>query len=129
MSAQTWRVVLASGEVRKVLAEPCALGWRVDRGPLRVTGASPVSAVAAAVNAMNWSAVEILAPGQLTRAELRVAAWREGAEAAREDALEFLSLRADDMGRKHRDRDLIAQVVLNDAAEALESRPLPEVSR
>ena len=72
---ETWRVVLASGEVRSCVVEGHDLGaaegvrWRV-RGAVRATtGWSARAAVVDHIAAVGLPAVEILAPGEPTRAE------------------------------------------------------------
>lgn len=71
--AETWRVVLASGEVREVRVE--ALddgGFEARWGDCDVeSDDSEHDAVLWLASCFSWGAVEILAPGELTRAELR----------------------------------------------------------
>jgi hypothetical protein len=76
---ETWRVVLASGEVRSCVVEGHDLGvaegvrWRV-RGAVRATtGWSARAAVVDHIAAVGLPAVEILAPGEPTRAEAAAA--------------------------------------------------------
>lgn len=73
---QTWRVVLATGEVRQFavgehdLGVPEGVRWRV-RGAVRASaGWSARTAVIDHIAAVGMAAVEILAPGEPTRAEL-----------------------------------------------------------
>lgn len=72
--ADVWRVVLASGEVREVEV------YRVDtvtryadsRYPwcaVGMCGRTPHGAVVAAMSMKDWDVAEILAPGEMTRAE------------------------------------------------------------
>lgn len=72
---QTWRVVLASGEM---------LGVATPQG---TRGDATRVAIARNCALWHWPVAEILAPGELTRAELRAQAFREGAEAMREAVL------------------------------------------
>lgn len=84
--AETWRVVLASGEVREVDVIPQDGGrWAASGRHLRGAGfgGSREEAIARWLT-MNGDVREILAPGEITRAELRAQAFREGAEAMRE---------------------------------------------
>ena len=74
--AETWRVVLASGEV---------LGVATPQG---TRGDATRVAIARNCALWHWPVAEILAPGELTRAELRAQAFREGAEAMRAEAAE-----------------------------------------
>lgn len=71
--AETWRVVLASGEVREVDVIPQDGGrWAASGRHLRGAGfgGSREEAIARWLT-MNGDVREILAPGELTRAELR----------------------------------------------------------
>lgn len=90
--AETWRVVLASGEVREVDVIPQDGGrWAASGRHLRGAGfgGSREEAIARWLT-MNGDVREILAPGELTRAEAIAAARREGAEAMREAILAAL---------------------------------------
>lgn len=98
--AETWRVVLATGEVREVRVsfepypgavndEPCQYVARCDDAEAESTASAHDAALWLA-SCHEWVAVEILAPGDLTRAELRAQAFREGAEAMRESILDHL---------------------------------------
>ena len=111
--AETWRVVLASGEVLSVEAWTDADGvpWarhRTASGEDLVCSHTPREAVVRAVAYAYSGIVEILAPGEPTRAELAAqhadlvaevrrltaaldAARREGAEGMREAALRCCS--------------------------------------
>ena len=68
---QTWRVVLATGEVREVVAEPTASGrWTaVAEGMGRGYGDTAKAAAWRALDG-HMGVREILAPGEPTRAEL-----------------------------------------------------------
>ena len=163
--AETWRAVLASGEVREMSVDPCVArgmlapvdgfrGWRADRvgdGPrfaaVEAMGDSAHEAIARLAAGNGWPAVEILAPGELTRAELRAQAWREGAEAMRRDAMRACSAiedkRTEDAqwrrthgSRATRDEDyhrLFGQAIGADACwdaiRAIPVPPCPEVPR
>ena len=122
--SETWRVVLASGEVREVDSERtgddlwCALvdgyhGW----------GRSQPSAVAAVTGLHGWPVTEILAPGVLSRAELeaRLAA----VTAQRDRAVESVARLRRDVEHEMVRRDIAeaerdeAQVQRDEAREAL----------
>ena len=124
MASETWRVVLASGEVREVDSERtgadlwCALvdgyhGW----------GRSQPSAVAAVTGMHGWPVTEILAPGVLSRAELeaRLAA----VTAQRDRAVESVARLRRDVEHEMVRRDIAeaerdeAQVQRDEAREAL----------
>lgn len=87
---ETWRVALASGEVREVVVEYNGVQWRTFVDDYFGWGRAPQSAVAAVVGMHGWPVAEILAPGEPTRAEAIAAARREGAEAMREAILAAL---------------------------------------
>lgn len=122
MGAETRRVVLASGEVREVDVIPQDSGrWAASGRHLRGAGfgGSREEAIARWLT-MNGDVREILAPGELTRAELRAQAFREGAEAMRRDVVVALTPCETDIGRL--DREL-------GAIRTLPVPPCPEVSR
>ena len=118
--AETWRVVLASGEVREVLVHRDDSDSRYSDSRYRwcaggLRGRTPRSAIVSSLALADVDVAEILAPGELTRAELRAQAWCEGAEAMREAlrAALWQSLSAEQI----------------DALRALPVPPCPEVSR
>ena len=81
MTAEAWRVGLASGEAREVRVEVrglrlCAL---VPSGPYHAWGDEPAAAVTSLAGIHGWPVREILAPGEPTRAELT--AQRDAAQA------------------------------------------------
>lgn len=90
MASETWRVVLASSEVREVEVESNGVQWCAFEDGYHGWGREQPSAVAAVVGLHGWPVAEILAPGEPTRAELRAQAFREGAEAMRESILDHL---------------------------------------
>lgn len=67
---QTWRVVLASGEMREVVTESIDDGHQCAVGNYHGWGTTPPAAIAAVVGVHGWPVAEILAPGEPTRAEL-----------------------------------------------------------
>lgn len=127
--AETWRVVLASGEVRSYRTERVDYpgepslwrargdGW-LTPGAYALTERAAVCAASSTVPASDL--VEILAPGELTRAELRAQAWTAGAEAMRRDIVVALTPREADIGRLGRELGTI---------HTLPAPPCPEVSR
>ena len=69
--AETWRVVLASGEVREVSLRRERTVWVAEQGNCYARNGDPVWCVAEFVRAaFSDIPVEILAPGEMTRAEL-----------------------------------------------------------
>jgi hypothetical protein len=81
-------VVLASGEVREVVTESGDDGHRCAVvGDYHGWGTTPPSAIAAVVGLHGWPVREILAPGEMTRAEL---AAQLAAVTAERDALAAL---------------------------------------
>ena len=69
--AETWRVVLASGEVREVSLRRERTVWVAEQGNCYARNGDPVWCVAEFVRAaFSDIPVEILAPGEPTRAEL-----------------------------------------------------------
>ena len=141
--AETWRAVLASGEVREMSVDPCVArgmlapvdgfrGWRADRvgdGPrfaaVEAMGDSAHEAIARLAAGNGWPAVEILAPGELTRAELRAQAWREGAEAMRAVAVAMCHRVEDHHGPDPMRRGWPAQVGAGDCRVNIEKLPVP----
>ena len=127
--AETWRVVLASGEVREVRVEALDNGGFEARwGDCDVeSDDSEHDAVLWLTSCFSWGAVEILAPGEITRAELRAQAFREGAEAMRE------ALRAETCRVLENAGVAIVPHIIADLADAaihtLPVPPCPEVSR
>ena len=101
--AETWRVVLASGEV---------LGVATPQG---TRGDATRVAIARNCALWHWPVAEILAPGELTRAELRAQAFREGAETMR--------------GAVVQDPHMILSDYDEARIRALPVPPCPEVSR
>ena len=85
---ETWRVALASGEVREVVVEYNGVQWRTFVDDYFGWGRAPQSAVAAVVGMHGWPVAEILAPGEPTRAEL--IAERDAAHAALTEARRVL---------------------------------------
>jgi len=90
--AETWRVVLASGEVMGVEVVHEEHRWSArtlrDRAATRHRSAEmAVRRLVATHLAADFDVREILAPGELTRAEIRAQAWREGAEAMRAECV------------------------------------------
>lgn len=94
--AETWRVVLASGEVREVRVE--ALddgGFEARWGDCDVeSDDSEHDAVLWLASCFSWGAVEILAPGEPTRAELRAQVEAYAAQLAPMTRAEAARLRA-----------------------------------
>lgn len=88
--AETWRVVLASGEVREVSLRRERTVWVAEQGNCYARNGDPVWCVAEFVRAaFSDIPVEILAPGEPTRAEL--AAQLAAVTAERDVALEECS--------------------------------------
>lgn len=122
MASETWRVVLADGDIESVSA------WRTDDGTMvrwdreivHTHTTNVRRGVCMAIEGHDLAIVEILAPGELTRAELRAQAFREGAEAMRRDVVVALTPCETDIGRL--DREL-------GAIRTLPVPPCPEVSR
>lgn len=85
MASETWRVVLASGEVREVRVEALDNGGFEARwGDCDVESYdSEHDAVLWLASCFSWGAVEILATNELTRAEAIAAARHDGAESMR----------------------------------------------
>ena len=72
---ETWRVMLESSAVGSVEVGVTAVGWR-DVGGRQYHPLTPLrAAIAHAAWEQDWAVVEIVAPGELTRAEA-VAAMR-----------------------------------------------------
>lgn len=89
MNSETWRVVLATGEVREVrVHHDDPRSWTAECPALfgAECGITPWAAVVRLTLRWPDRSREILAPGEMTRAEAVEAARREGAEAMR-DAL------------------------------------------
>lgn len=128
MASETWRVVLANGDVREVRVEQIPSGrwahwWHVVFDAMPPGGGTmpatvrPAGAVLGAMWTVGWDVRAMLAPGEPSRAELtaqRDAAWREGAEAMRAACIEV----ADDALRAHgaAERDPRADLEMRAAA-------------
>lgn len=78
MASETWRVVLRDGSVREV------------RSPDGVSGDAARVAVLRECALWHHPVAEILAPGELTRAEAVAAAQTAGAEAVRDAVMGYL---------------------------------------
>ena len=104
---ETWQILHAGGVMRAEVSQAVAIGhlaalsewhgWRAVRvgdGPYlaaaEAMGDSAREAIARLAVGNGLALVEILAPGELTRAEAIAAARREGAEAMREAILAAL---------------------------------------
>ena len=111
--AETWRVVLASGEV---------LGVATPQG---TRGDATRVAIARSCALWHWPVAEILAPGELTRAELRAQAFREGAEAMRAEAVAMCHRVEDHHGPDPMRRGWPAQVGAGDCRVNIEKLPVP----
>ena len=111
--AETWRVVLASGEV---------LGVATPQG---TRGDATRVAIARNCALWHWPVAEILAPGELTRAELRAQAFREGAEAMRAAAVAMCHRVEDHHGPDPMRRGWPAQVGAGDCRVNIEKLPVP----
>ena len=111
--AETWRVVLASGEV---------LGVATPQG---TRGDATRVAIARNCALWHWPVAEILAPGELTRAELRAQAFREGAEAMRAEAVAMCHRVEDYHGPDPMRRGWPAQVGAGDCRVNIEKLPVP----
>ena len=111
--AETWRVVLASGEV---------LGVATPQG---TRGDATRVAIARNCALWHWPVAEILAPGELTRAELRAQAFREGAEAMRAEAVAMCHRVEDHHGPDPMRRGWPAQVGAGDCRVNIEQLPVP----
>lgn len=137
--SETWRVVLATGEVREVQITRGGGGWSAQSG---AWGTFPQSSPAEAVRAfLTGFAVyadvrEILAPGEPTRAEAIEAARREGAEAMREACAARFIEQAEELSEEAREWDRGANHVIaadcdrrartaRAAADAIRALPLP----
>jgi hypothetical protein len=123
--AETWRAVLEDGSVREAaVTRRDHLGrayWRAESGAIPM-GESFTSARHAVVNLASfshWPVVEILAPGQLTRAEVEADTFRRGAEAMREACADLCDGRAVNESSN----------ALQFAANAIRALPLPEVTK
>lgn len=76
MTTATWRVVLDSGAIGCLGVGDAGGGWH-DVGGRQYHPATPLrAAIAHAAWERDWAVVEILAPGELTRAEALAAAQR-----------------------------------------------------
>ena len=106
MSAETWRVVLDDGKICNVMVRHDGPGWCVARYHLFDVGdVTPRAAIARFCAAGVWSVVEILAPGQPSRAEVENAL----AEAHAREASFVAHIEASDAGAL-RDRAEIARL-------------------
>jgi len=91
MSNPTWRVECDDGKVRSVgvgavMRHLCVAAEATHSAYITACiahGTSERAAVCALAVALGWPVVAILAPGQLTRAEVEADAFRRGAEAMR----------------------------------------------
>ena len=68
--AETWRVVLASGEVREVSPEHNEVQWCTFVDGYHGWGRTQHASISAVVGMHGWPVAEILAPGEPTRAEM-----------------------------------------------------------
>lgn len=143
--AETWRIIHARGVMRAEVSLAMSTGhlaalsewhgWRavrIDAGELAIAapeamGDSAEEACARLAVGNGLAVREILAPGELTRAELRAQAFREGAEAMRE------ALRAETCRVLENAGVAIVPHIIADLADAaihtLPVPPRPEVSR
>ena len=132
MASETWCIVHAHGVMRAEVSQTVATGhlaalsewhgWRAVRvgdGPYlaatEAMGDSAREAVARLAVGNGLAVREILAPGELTRAELRAQAFREGAEAMREAIVQ--------------DRHMVLSDYDEARIHALPVPPCPEVPR
>lgn len=126
MSAETWRVVLAAGEVRDVVLTLDRRTWVADAGAQCFRNEIPVYAVADMVRfGFQSIAIEILAPGEPTRAEAVAAARRAGAEAMRDACDDAL----DGEERRHRSAERDVKAKLEELATAWERGAAIESAR
>jgi len=68
--SETWRVVLASGEVREVSPEHNEVQWCTFVDGYHGWGRTQHASISAVAGMHGWPVVEILAPGEPTRAEM-----------------------------------------------------------
>lgn len=108
MSGETWRVVLATGEVREVWVKRQPCGRWTAESPAHFGAEDAVTPWAAVLRlALRWTDCprEVLAPGVPTRAEAIEAARREGAEAMRDACAASFAAQAEELSEEAREWD------------------------